>query len=360
VLALGWLGLAEAIPAIGTAPFGGYVADYFMRQNILKVTRVISFIFSIFLVFISYISQSSPVIWFYFIIFAMGIARGFSDPAKTGFEAQIVPKHLTVNAASWFGSAEILCAMIGPAVIGFIYAARGAVGAYGIISVCYFISLIFFLFISPKAQVVPATRENAFKSIRTGWHALLNIQPLFASMILDLFAVFFGGAMILLPVYASDILKVGVRGLGLLNAAPSFGVFLIMLLATAHPPIKNAGRNLFWTIGGFGVCIIIFAFSRSFWLSFSMLFMSGLFDGINMIIRRSMMRLLSPDHLRGRIAAAGSIFICASNELGAFESGMLAALIGTVPCVAVGGVITLIVVAATAKYADQLRVLKFN
>jgi len=165
--------------------------------------------------------------------------------------------------------------------------------------------------------------------------------------------------MILLPVYATDILKVGVKGLGLLNAAPAFGALLIMLLATSHPPIKNAGRNLLWTVGGFGVSIIVFAFSRSFWLSFVMLFLSGLFDGTNMIIRRSMIRLLSPDELRGRIAAAGSIFICASNELGAFESGMLAALIGTVPCVAVGGVITLIVVGATARFAGQLRELKF-
>jgi MFS family permease len=354
-LALGWLGLAEAIPAISTAPFGGYVADHFQRQNVLKVTRSVAFLFSVLLLVLSLDARAASVVWLYLVIFIIGLARGFADPATTGFEAQIVPRHLTVNAASWFGSTWIASSIVGPAVIGFVFAAGGALAAYGAITACYFISLILFFLIPAKAQAIPAVRDDVFKGIRVGWHALLNIQPLFASMILDLFAVFFGGAMILLPVFANDILKVGVSGLGLLNAAPSLGALLMTLLAASHPPIRRAGRNLIWSVAGFGVSIIIFAFSRSFWLSFAMLFLSGLFDGVSMIIRRSMMRLLSPDHLRGRIAAAGSIFICASNELGAFESGMLAALIGTVYCVAAGGIITLIVVAATARFADQLR-----
>ncbi|HTY13600.1 MAG TPA: MFS transporter [Candidatus Omnitrophota bacterium] len=358
-LALGWLGLVEAIPAVATASFGGYVADHFSRQAILKIARSVSFICSLILLLLSIGDPRSSIAWLYLMIFILGIARGFADPATTGFEAQVVPKHLTVNAASWFGSTWILASIFGPGAIGFIFAEWGAPGSYGTIAACFLISLVFFLLIPPKQQVMPEVRENVLKSIRTGWRALLKIQPLFASMILDLFAVFFGGAVILLPVYAIDILKVGVRGLGLLNAAASLGALVTMLSATSHPPIKNAGRNLLWAVAGFGVSILVFAFSTDFWLSFLALFLSGLFDGLSMIVRRSIMRLLSPDHLRGRIAAAGSIFICASNELGAFESGMLASLIGTVPCVAAGGVVTLLVVGMTAALSDQLRKLKF-
>ena len=179
-------------------------------------------------------------------------------------------------------------------------------------------------------------------------------------MALDLFSVFFGGAIILLPIYANDILHVGAKGLGLLNAAPALGAVLITLIATRHPPIARAGRNLLLAIAGFGMSIIIFAFSKNFLLSMAALFFSGAFDGINMVIRRSMVRLLSPDELRGRIASANWIFVCASNELGAFESGMLAAWIGTIPCVAVGGIITLGIVALTAGTAKQLRNLHFD
>ena len=166
--------------------------------------------------------------------------------------------------------------------------------------------------------------------------------------------------MALLPVYAQDILHVGARGLGFLNAAPSLGALLIMLYATRHPPIEHAGRNLLVTVAGFGISVLIFAFSTNFALSMFALFLTGIFDGVSMVIRRSMVRLLSPDHMRGRISAVGWIFICASNELGAFESGMLAGLIGTVPCVWVGGVVTLVVVAISALTAPQLRRLKFD
>jgi MFS family permease len=170
----------------------------------------------------------------------------------------------------------------------------------------------------------------------------------------------FGGAIILLPSYANDILHVGAKGLGLLNAAPALGAVLITLVATRHPPIARAGRNLLLAIAGFGVSIIVFAFSKNFLLSMGALFFSGVFDGISIVIRRSMVRLLSPDELRGRIASANWIFVCASNELGAFESGMVAAWIGTIPCVAVGGIITLGIVALTAGIAKQLRSLSFD
>jgi len=358
-LSLGWLGLIEAIPAIAIAPFGGYVADHFKRRNILLATRCVSVVSALALVVLS-LQNRVPLMGLYAMIFVAGVARGFADPASTAFEAQVVPKHLTINASSWISSTWISCSVIGPAVIGFIFDWWGAAGAYALITASFAASWIFTGAIAPHPQSRPDRAEPVFKSIATGWRYVFRSQPLWTSMSLDLFAVFFGGAIILLPVYASDILGVGASGLGLLNAAPSLGAFLTTLAATRHPPIGKAGRNLFLAVAGFGASILIFAFSRNFLLSLAALFLSGAFDGVSMVIRRSIIRLLSPDELRGRIASASSIFICASNELGAFESGMLAAWIGTVPCVAVGGGITLGIVAIVAVSAKQLRRLRFN
>jgi MFS family permease len=359
-LSLGWLGLVEAIPAISIAPFGGYVADHVNRRTIILITRAASCLCTLILAIISWETHLTSLLGLYAMIFLAGVARGFADPANTAFEAQVVPKHLTVNASSWISSTWISCSVIGPAAIGFIFDAWGAPGAYLIITGSFILSWIFTAIIPPKPMPRVEKKESMFKSIGQGWSFVFKTQPLWAAMTLDLFSVFFGGAIILLPIYANDILHVGAKGLGLLNAAPSLGALIITLIATRHPPIERAGRNLLLSITGFGMSIIIFAFSKNFLLSMSALFFSGVFDGISMVIRRSMVRLLSPDALRGRIASANWIFVCASNELGAFESGMLAAWIGTVPCVAAGGVITLGIVALTAGIAKQLRNLSFD
>ncbi len=359
---LGWLGLVEAIPALSLVLFGGYVADRFSRHKILLITRAASFLCAITLAWLSWHSQyghSLPGL--YAVVFFAGIARGFADPANTAFEAQVVPKHLTVNASSWISSTWIGCSIAGPAAIGFIFDAYGAVGSYLVITACFIFSWLCTMMISPKPlPAAPQNQESIFKSIGIGWHFVFKNEPLLAAMSLDLFAVLFGGAMALLPVYANDILHVGAKGLGLLNAAPSLGAVLITLLATHKPPIARAGRNLMLAVLGFGLSILVFAFSKNFILSMTALFFSGIFDGVSMVIRRSMVRLLSPDHLRGRIAAASWIFICSSNELGAFESGMVAGLIGTVPCVALGGCLTLAIVGSAALLAKQLRGLRFN
>ncbi len=359
-MALGWLGLVEAIPALSLVLFGGYAADHFNRRKILLITRAASCLCAVALASLSWQSHRASVTGLYAVIFLAGIARGFADPANTAFEAQIVPKHLTVNASSWITSTWISCSVLGPAAIGFVFDAWDAAGAYIIIAGCFILSWISTAAIQPLPQPAPERRESVFKSIGMGWRFVFANQPLWAAMTLDLFAVLFGGAIALLPIYAEDILHVGAKGLGLLNAAPSVGALIITLTATRHPPIARAGRNLFLAVTGFGVSIIVFAFSKNFWLSMTALFFSGVFDGVSMVIRRSMLRLLSPDHLRGRIAAASWIFICSSNELGAFESGMVAAWIGTVPCVALGGFATLGIAALVAGFAKQLRALRFD
>ncbi len=359
-LALGWLGLIEAIPAISLVLFGGYAADHFNRQRILLITRASSFLCAVSLAAISWHGESTSLIGLYSMIFLAGIARGFADPANAAFEAQVVPKHLTVNASSWISSTWLSCAVLGPAAIGFIFDAWGAAGSYLVIAGSFVCSWVCTFAIPPKPQPAPEPHESILKSIGAGWKFVFKNQPLFAAMGLDLLAVLFGGAVALLPIYADDILRVGAKGLGLLNAAPFLGSVLVSLVATHRPPIARAGRNLLWVVAGFGICILVFAFSKNFWLSMAALFLSGIFDGVSVVIRRSMMRLLSPGHLRGRVAAANFIFICASNEIGAFESGMLASWIGVIPCVAVGGALTLVIAALTACLAGQLRALRFD
>ena len=359
-MAIGWLGLIEAIPAISLVLFGGYVADHYDRKKILLITRAASALCALGLVFISLKPGDHLLGGLYAVVFLAGVARSFADPASTAFEAQIVPKHLTVSGASWISSTWISCSVLGPAAIGFIYDAWGIITSYWMIVICFSFSWMGTAFLKPKTQTLPKNPEPILKSIGIGWKYVFQNQPLLAAMSLDLFAVLFGGAIALLPIYAQDILHVGAKGLGLLNAAPSVGALLISLTATRHPPIRKAGRNLLLTVFGFGICFIAFAFSKNFWFSIIALFFSGIFDGVSMIIRRAMVRLLSPDHLRGRIAAASWIFIVSSNELGTFESGMVAAWIGTVPCVAVGGFMTLAIVILASFLAPELRKLKFN
>lgn len=358
-LALGMLGLIEAIPALSLALFGGYVADRFDRRKILLLTKAVSVGCALLLALIS-LDPQPHVTALYAVIFLAGIARGFSDPATTAFEAQIVPKELTVNASSWIGSTWLLCSILGPALVGFSWEFFGIHRTYLALAVLFSCSWICTGMIKAKPFTPIARTEPIFKSMSLGLKFVFKEQALVGAMTLDLFAVFFGGVIALLPVFATDILHVGARGLGFLEAAPAVGALAVMLYSTHHPPIKHAGRNLLIAVACFGACIIIFAFSKNFYLSWVMLMLSGVFDGVSMVIRRSMVRLLSPDHMRGRIASVSSIFIGASNELGAFESGFLAHLIGVVPCVWVGGSITLLVVATTAVFAPRLRRLQFD
>lgn len=358
-LALGVLGLVEAVPALSLVLFGGYVADFFNRQRVLLVMRAASIACALALAALSASSQA-PLWGLYAVVFLAGIARGFADPASTAFEAQVVPKHLTVNAASWISSTWLGCSVIGPSIIGFVFDAWGAAGSYLLIAVGFVLSWLCTFAIPAKLQPVPERHESVFRSIGLGWKFIFANQALLGAMALDLFAVLFGGVIALLPMFAEDILQVGAKGLGFLNAAPSVGALITMLWATRKPPIGRAGRNLLLAVAGFGISILVFGLSRNFWLSMAALMLSGIFDGVSVVIRRSMVRLLSPDHLRGRIAAANWVFICASNELGAFESGLVASWIGAVPCVLAGGVVTLGIVAFTAAFLPQLRALRFN
>ncbi|GBF06715.1 major facilitator transporter [Deinococcus aerius] len=354
-LTLGLLGLVEAIPALSLALFGGVVADRSDRRRILLTTTTVEV--GCALLFAGYALLGAGVgVWpILALVFCLGLARGFSDPALPAFEAQVVPRELLLRASAWQASVWQAAAIAGPALGGVLYAALGARGSYLFAAALFGVALGCVAFIRPKPRPQFVPGEPVWQSIKEGLAFVLRRQVLVGSMALDLFSVLFGGAVALLPVFASDILRVGPTGLGVLVAAPSVGALAVMLYATSRPPGKNAGRTLLGAVAGFGVCMVVFGLSRNLVLSVAALVFAGLFDGISMVVRRATLRLKAPDHLRGRVSAVSSMFIGASNELGAFESGVAASLLGTARSVWLGGLVTLLVVGVTAFLAPELR-----
>jgi MFS family permease len=353
-LALGLLGLVEVIPALSLALFGGHVADRNDRRAILLVTDAVSILCVLLFALLSRPEGTS--LWgLYGVVFLAGIAGGFGNPAFAALEGQIIPRPLMVNASSWLSSVGQGCAIVGPALGGFAYAAFGARGTYLLIALFFAFAWIGIFLIRRRPVPPPPEGEPMLQSIKLGVKYVFQNQVLVGSMALDLFAVLFGGAIALLPVFASDILEVGPQGLGFMLAAPSVGALLVMLWSTRHPPTKRAGATLLWAVAGFGISIIVFALSKNFALSLVALAFTGMFDGISMVIRGAIVRLRSPEHMRGRIASVSWMFIGSSNEIGALESGVAARLIGTIPTVWIGGVVTLLVVAITSYFAPELR-----
>ena len=359
-LALGLLGLVQAIPAVGLSLFGGHVADRYDRRSIVLITRAVSVLAALAFAFISLDVQTTGLVALFAIVFVAGIARGFADPASSAFEAQVVPRELYMNASTWGGSVWEATAIIGPALGGLVYAWFGVTNTYLMVAALFALAWGCMALIRPKPMPPVEAHESIWQSIAVGVRYVFHHQVLLASMSLDLFAVLFGGAVALLPIFASDILNVGPAGLGFLVAAPSVGALLSMLWAMRRPPVQHAGRILLMVVAGFGVSIIVFAFSRSLWLSLLALAASGMFDGVSVIIRDTTLRMLSPENLRGRIAAVNWIFIGSSNELGAFESGVAATVLGVAPAVWLGGVATLIVVAIVSLVAPEMRALNLD
>lgn len=361
VLSLGMLGLVEAIPSLSLALFGGHVADRVDRRKILQIT--LSTITACTLAFAALSGVDlgeARLIFFYAVVFVLGFARGFSSPAVAALEAQVVERHVLVNASAWMGSVFLGAAILGPVLSTSCYAALGPSWTYALLACLIVVALLGVTQVAPKPVPVPPSGESVWQSIRAGVHYVVTNQVLVGSMALDLFAVLFGGVIALLPAFAADVLHVGPRGLGLLNGATAAGSLLSMLWAARHPPLRNTGLSLMGAVAGFGVCIIVFAFSTNFYLSLFALAMSGVFDGISMVIRRAIVRIVSPNELRGRIAAVSMIFIGSSNQLGALESGLAAWLLGLVPSVWLGGMVTLLVVAITARLAPRLRKLSLE
>jgi MFS family permease len=354
-LALGFLGLIEAIPTIGLALFGGHVADRNDRRRIVLITRAVSVLAAVCFALLSLDTQVLGLAGVYAVVFVAGLARGFADPATTAFEAQVLPRHLYANATTWIGTVGQTAAIVGPTLGGFALGWFGLTTVYILVAVLYASAWIFMWLIKPKPLPPMQPQESIWQSITIGIRYVFSSQILLGCMAIDLFAVLFGGGVALLPLFAADILQVGPEGLGVLVAAPSVGALVSMLWSTRRPPIRNTGKIFLSVVAGFGISVIVFALSTNFFISLLALAASGMFDGISMVIRETTMRLFSPEHLRGRIASVNWIFIGSSNELGAFESGLAANWLGAVPAVWIGGVITLLVVLTAMVLAPQLR-----
>jgi len=360
-LALGALGLVEAIPALSLSLYGGHVADRYDRRLILRSTLAALTICCAGLAVVE-ATQSGTVqlVLLYVAVFIIGIARGFSEPAAGALEAQVVPRDLLIHSSTLMAGCWQTGAVLGPLIGGVAFTLLGPAATVTGIAALYAAANLAIGRIGPKPAPQQPAHESVWESVAVGVRYVWGDQVLLGSMALDLFAVLFGGAIAILPIFAKEILHVGAVGLGALNAAPILGSLLMMVWAARRPPVKHAGRNLFLAVTGFGLTMIGFAMSESFALSLVMLFFSGLFDGMSVVIRRSILRLMSPDHLRGRIAAVSMIFIGSSNEIGALESGVAAKLLGTVRSVWAGGVATLVVVAGAAALAPKLRRLSLD
>ena len=354
-LALGLLGLVEAIPALGLMLLGGHIADRRDRRAIVLVTGSMLALGALVLALISTTGGGASFAGILAVVFAIGVAAGFERPALVAFETQVIPVEHATRGASLSGGAWTAAAIVGPAAGGLSIAFVGIPATYLAIASVLALSVLLVTRISRKPMPAASEKEGVLSSLAGGVRYVAHDQVLLSSMALDLFAVFFGGAMAMLPVFATDILGVGPVGLGALRTMPSAGALVAMLAAGRWQPRGNAGRILLVCVALFGLAMIVFGLSTTFWLSMLALFAAGLVDGVSMVIRLVILRVESPEALRGRIASVNHVFIGASNELGAFESGLAASILGVVPSVVFGGVVPLVVVSGVTLFAPQLR-----
>ncbi|MDP4206150.1 MAG: MFS transporter [Bacteroidota bacterium] len=365
VLSLGMIGLTEVIPQVCIALFAGHFVDIWDRRNIIKYTTLLLLLGSSILMVFSIPSlhcyELFGIFPIFITIFITGLVRGILMPAHTAFLGQIVPRELLPNAATWGSTCWQVAAVTGPAIGGLIYGFCGIVPAYALVFVFFLLSIILIMSIkNPPKAVIPQSEGGIFVRIREGIAFVMNNQILLGAFALDMFAVLFGGAVAMLPVFAADVLKVGPEGLGILRASPAIGAIIMSVFLTFHPPMKKTGHYLLYCVAAFGICMIIFALSKNFYLSAFVLLLSGSFDNMSVVIRQSILQIFTPDEMRGRVAAVNSIFVGSSNELGSFESGVAAKIMGLVPSVIFGGAMTLIVVATAARKAPILRKLSLK
>jgi MFS family permease len=350
-LSLGLLGLSEAVPAIGLVLPGGYVADRAIRRHVVAATRLA---LGVLAGSLALLSGHAEVGLLYAVAFLAGGVRAFDDPAATGLEAEILPREQLLNAVSLIASVGRIATLLGPVMGTLLYEFAGPGITFACVAGALALSATAILLGVAARPAPPPTESHMIASIREGLRYVFASQVIVGSMALDLFAVFFGGVTGLLPVFAVDILHAGPAGVGLLRAASSAGALVAMLVATRHPPRARAGIVLHMAVAGFGIGIIVFGLSRSLPLSVAALVFAGACDGTSVVVRRAIVRVAAPDALRGRVAAVRGLFINASNELGSFESGILASFVGAVPAVWLGGLVTLGVVSFTACRAPKL------
>lgn len=347
-LAIGMIGLAEAIPFILLSLFGGHYSDKLSKKNIMLWSLAFTMLASVVLYFLSFsllteahAGELKFVIWG--VIFFIGICKAFFFPASTSIKAYLVPREVYANSAAWSSSSWQTGVIIGPGVSGFLYSLFGFSGTLLFVIAIIFLSIISVALIKNRPPD-PSEEGTMLEKIKEGFRYTYKTKIIFYSISLDMFSVMFGGVVAILPVFAEDILHVGAEGLGIMRAAPSIGAVLVLFVLSKYSPMKRAWRNLLWAVAGFGAATLVFAISENYILSVAALFATGAFDSVSVVIRSTLLQLLVPDNMRGRVNAINGIFLSTSNEVGAFESGLAAKILGAVPSVVFGGAMTLVIV----------------
>mgnify|MGYP001627306367 CR=1 FL=1 len=363
--AIGIVGLCEVIPALSLALYAGHVIDISEKRKLLR-TGVAMYLFTALLMVglsagftFENFGKAFLIAGIYGVIFLTGIIRAFTGPVFGTLIPAIVPKEHIQNAITWNQGTWLTASVAGHAIGGLLIAMIGIQGTF--ITVALLVAVSYFLLssIKPRQALVSGSEKRTFASITEGLKFVFRTKELLGALSLDLFAVLFGGAVAMVPVFASDILKVGPEGFGVLNAATDIGAIIIVIILTFFPVAGKQGKLLMLAVAGFGVCIIVFAVSKWFWISFIALMIAGMLDGISVVIRGTILQLKTPEHMRGRVMSVNSMFINSSNELGQFESGLAARLMGVVPSVIFGGCMTILVVIITWFKAPGLRKMEY-
>ncbi len=360
-LALGMIGLAEALPFIGFALYAGHLADRHDRRRMAIIALSVLVLCSVTLLVLPLALPQHPrrvTRLIYATIIVSGVARSFLQPARQALSQELVPRALFHNAVTWRSGAWQLAAVIGPALGGALYAIGGTTVAYAGDVTLIVIGLLAIISIRHRSVINRDHTDDVGESLGEGLRFVFREPILLSALSLDLFSVFFGGATALLPVFADEILRVGPQGLGLLRAAPEVGAVVMSLVIVHRPPFVRAGRTLALAVCGFGIFTIGFGLSTSFWLSVLMLALAGASDMVSVSIRSNLLQTITPTHLFGRVSSVNSVFVGSSNEIGMFESGVTAQLFGTVPSVVLGGAATLVVVATIFGRNPKLRGLR--
>lgn len=361
---IGMIGLAEAIPAVTLSLYAGYVIDKSEKRKLLLLTVLLYGLCTFILLgtsthwFQQQFGTKLIIIFIYIIIFLTGTIRAFAGPSFGAIIASLVPRELLVTAAQINSTAWLIASILGHAIAGFLIAWLHVTGTFIVVVLLIFTGWVLLLKLKPKPPTMAAEKKT-LAAVSEGLRYVFKTKELLGALSLDLFAVLFGGAVAMVPVYAKDILQVGPIGFGWLNAAMDIGTILMVISLTLSPMKRKQGIKLLLAVAGFGLCIIIFGLSKWYWLSFMALLVAGILDGVSVVVRGNIVQLKTPDELRGRVMSVNSMFINSSNEIGQFESGVAARLMGVIPSVVFGGCMTIFVVVTTWIKAPALKKLEY-
>ncbi len=365
-MALGLIGLSEAIPAIGMSLFAGHIVEFREKRGMLLKCIGAYILISVGNLLmtshsaVSTLSITTISLSLYALNFCNGLIRSFIGPTNFALLPLVVkkedyPQAITLSSFAWQAAT-----VLGPLTGGFLLAWKGISFTMIIVTVCMILAFVSLLRVAPQAIINTKKGNDVFDSLKQGLKFVFRTEVILAAISLDLFAVLFGGAEALLPVYARDILHVGESGFGWLRSAHGIGSIITLIILTVLPLKTKPGVKLLWAVAGYGAALLCFGISKDFYLSFFLLMLAGMFDGVSVVLRQSILQYQTPDDLKSRVASVNTMFISSSNEIGAFESGLTASMMGTVPAVVFGGCMTILVVLVTWAKAPKLRRLKLQ